>query len=71
MIRVSISQVNETTLLGEFATKEDAYQAISDDIDSTGFKSFYWRTNTLEEGEVWLDYGSHSRFYLIEQIILV
>jgi hypothetical protein len=68
MFKVSIQKSNEITLLGNYATKEEAHQAISADIKQTGFKSYYLRTTTREDGKIWLDYGSHSRFYLIEQV---
>ena len=68
MFKLSVQQLNETTLLGTYATESEAFKVMRADIKQVGFKPYYLRTTTREDGKIWIDYGSYTRFYLIEQI---
>jgi len=71
MVKVYVSiEDKEKTELGQYQDQAEAFEAITKDIESNGFESFYWRINTLEDGSLWLDYGSHTRFYIIENLKL-
>ena len=51
---------------GLFETEADAYIEIQRQLDIKNFKSFYMRQTFLEEGTVWIDYGSHTHFFYIK-----
>jgi uncharacterized protein with von Willebrand factor type A (vWA) domain len=46
---------------------EEAFSVIKEYLESINFKSYYYRKNFLEDGTIWLDYGSHSHFFFIKE----
>ena len=50
---------------GKYETGLDARDAIHEFIDETGFTTHYWRQIPLEDGRLWIDYGSHTHFFYI------
>lgn len=56
---------NRRKFLCRVFTKEDAIKAISNFLDQHYYKSYY--TRTWREGdEVWIDVGSWSEFFVVE-----
>ena len=50
---------------GVFNTKQEVYAEIKRQIELLNFKSYYYHHIILENGKIWIDYGSHSHsFYL-------
>ena len=52
---------------GRTDTEEQAFKLISESVASTGFTSYYHRVTPLENGKLWIDYGSHTHFFYIEK----
>jgi hypothetical protein len=59
---------NEDVEYGTFKTEDEAYKAITEAIKKRNFKSYYYRQVILEDGRVWIDYGSHHHFFYIQTI---
>jgi hypothetical protein len=56
---------NKNLKYGVFDTDFEARDMIRKLIDESGFKSYYWRQSYLQDGGIWIDYGSHSHFFYI------
>lgn len=54
--------------IGYFDTEVEVNKKMFSHITSRNEKSYYCRFWIDEEG-TWIDYGSHTRFYLIQKII--
>ena len=54
---------------GEYETQDEAFRAMTKIIDELGFKVYYYRQVEIEEGKLWVDYGSHSHFFTIEECV--
>lgn len=51
--------------LGEYTTKKDIYKKINNFLEEHNYKSYY--THIWREGdEVWIDVGSWSEFFIVE-----
>lgn len=50
---------------GVFKTQEEAYGEIRRQLELLNFKSYYYRQSILEDGRIWVDYGSHSHFFYL------
>lgn len=56
---------NSRNFLCRVFTREDALKAINNFLDQHNYKSYY--TRTWREGdEVWIDVGSWSEFFIVE-----
>lgn len=54
--------------IGTSDTTQGCFQIISDFLTEHNFKSYYTRVSETEnEGELWIDVGSHSEFFYITQ----
>lgn len=47
-------------------TKEQANKVIMDFLDKYNYKSYYWRRWVEEDDREWIDVGSHSEFFILE-----
>jgi len=53
---------------GLFETHDQAYEAISEYLKETNFKSYYYRQVCLEDKTLMIDYGSHSHFFYMRRL---
>lgn len=53
---------NKGVVYAEHATEEYCNKIISDYAKSKNL-GHYYRTNILEDGSFWIDYGSHTHFF--------
>lgn len=54
--------------IGTSDTTQGCFQIISDFLTEHNFKSYYTRVSKTEnEGELWIDVGSHTEFFYITQ----
>jgi hypothetical protein len=51
---------------GLFTSYDAAWKAMISYLDEIQFKYYYFRQSLLEDGTSWVDYGSHSHFFYIE-----
>jgi hypothetical protein len=51
---------------GLFETEQEAFAEISKQLQIRDFQSYYMRQSFLEEGTIWIDYGSHTHFFYIK-----
>lgn len=54
--------------IGRATSTRGAYMIINDFLDAYGYKSYYKRTWTTEEGETCVDVGSWSEFFYIKDV---
>ena len=52
---------------GLFQTIDEVWRAIDNHLKDTNFKRYYTRVTTLEDGTLWIDYGSHTHFFYIKE----
>jgi hypothetical protein len=53
--------------LGLFKTIDEVWRAIDKYLEGLDFKRYYTRVTTLEDGTLWIDYGSHTHFFYIKE----
>lgn len=53
------------TVLGKFASHEDAIKAMYSFLEEHNFKSYYTRMSVLPDGTEWYDVGSWTEFFTI------
>jgi hypothetical protein len=59
---------NNKKEFGTFDTIEKAYEKIREYLESIGFKAYYYRQSFLEDNSIWIDYGSHTHFFYINEL---
>jgi hypothetical protein len=50
------------------ATEEEAYDVIKKYLKDINFDSYYYRQSFLDDGSIWVDYGSYTHFFCIKEI---
>lgn len=53
---------------GLFNSMEDAYKEIQKYTTARKIDVYYYRQNLLEDGTIYIDYGSHVHFFYIKEI---
>lgn len=51
-----------------FNNKKEMYDFIKIYLEEKKFNSHYYRLNYLEDGTVWLDYGSYTHFFYFTEV---
>ena len=59
---------NEERLLETVANKTDANKAILEFLKEKNFTCYYMRTWLAEDGRTMVDVGSHTEFFLLEEV---
>lgn len=62
---------NDKKYYGHFKSLDNAYAEIKKQIELRNFQSYYYRQSMLEDGEIWLDYGSHTHFFYITPATMI
>lgn len=52
--------------IGTADTQEEAFKIIRKFLDEHSYKPPYWRSWSEENGEIWVDVGSHTEFFVIK-----
>lgn len=50
------------------ATEEEAYDVIKTYLKDINVDADYYRQSFLDDGAIWVDYGSHTHFFYIKEI---
>ena len=53
--------------IGMVDTQEEAFKIIRKFLDEHSYKALYWRSWSGESGEIWVDVGSHTEFFVIKE----
>ena len=61
---------NNLVFVGKARTMKKAKKLIARRIKESGFKSYYWRYWVEEGNKLYIDYGSWSDFYVIEEKVI-
>lgn len=62
---------NDKKYYGHFNSLDNTYAEIKKQIKQLNFKPYYYRQNMLEDGVIWLDYGSHTHFFYITPATMI
>lgn len=52
--------------IGMADTQEETFKIIRKFLDEHNYKAPYWRSWSGENGETWVDVGSHTEFFVIK-----
>lgn len=55
---------SERRVIGHPKNRAEAYRIIREFLDNHHYKSYYTREWTDENGETWVDVGSHTEFFI-------
>jgi hypothetical protein len=55
------------TLIYEYATHGECWEHISNHAKTRNL-GYYYRSNLLEDGTQWIDYGSHTHFFYLKEV---
>jgi len=61
---------NNLVFVGKARTMKKAQKIIAQRIKKSGLKSYYWRFWMEEGNKTWIDYGSWSNFYVVEEKVI-
>lgn len=51
------------------SSMEEVWKSVSSFLEEMGVKAFYYRSWKNEKNELVIDYGSHSRFFIVKEVL--
>ena len=64
-----LDSYNDKRELAEVQTKEEVWSIINKFLEERNYKSYYTRM-WYEDNMTWIDVGSHSEFFLVDENIV-
>ena len=57
--------IGERKKIGEAESIDGCWKIINQFLNEHNYKSYYQRISEEEDGSLWIDFGSHTRFFWI------